>query len=76
MSYLIKRGCSTRRVPLDPVAKVFDLRTQEFINYRPGDIVEAFPAHVPIDEWVRDGVIEPVGEAPVSEAQGKKGKRS
>ena len=75
MSYLIKRGCSTRRVPLDPAAKVFDLRTQEFINYRPGDIVETFPAHVPIDEWVRDGVIVAV-EAPVGEAQGKKGKRS
>ena len=74
MSYLIKRGCSTRRVPLDPVAKVFDLRTQEFINYRPGDIVEAFPAHVPIDEWVRDGVIVAV-EAPVGEAPSKKGKR-
>ena len=74
MSYLIKRGCSTRRVPLDPVAKVFDLRTQEFINYRPGDIVEAFPAHVPVDEWVRDGVIVAV-EAPVGEAPSKKGKR-
>ena len=74
MSYLIKRGCSTRRVPLDPAAKVFDLRTQEFINYRPGDIVEAFPAHVPVDEWVRDGVIVAV-EAPVGEAPSKKGKR-
>jgi len=74
MSYLIKRGCSTRRVPLDPAAKVFDLRTQEFINYRPGDIVETFPAHVPVDEWVRDGVIVAV-EAPVGEAPSKKGKR-
>ena len=75
MSYLIKRGCSTRRVPLDKLATVLDPRTLEWLNYRPGDIVEAFPAHVPIDEWVRDGVIEPVGEAPVSEAQSKKGKR-
>ena len=75
MSYLIKRGCSTRRVPLDKLATVLDPRTLEWLNYRPGDIVETFPAHVPIDEWVRDGVIEPVGEAPVSEAQSKKGKR-
>ena len=75
MSYLIKRGCSTRRVPLDKLATVLDPRTLEWLNYRPGDIVETFPAHVPIDEWVRDGVIEPVGEASVGEAPSKKGKR-
>lgn len=61
MSYLIKRGCSTRRIP--------DPKCPDFINYFRGEIVDAFPAHVPIDEWVRDGVIEPVGEAPEQKAR-------
>ena len=55
MAYLIKRGCSTRTRP--------DPKCPTLIEYRPGDIVETFPAHVPIDQWVRDGVIVPVGEA-------------
>lgn len=55
MSYLIKKGCATRRIP--------DPQCPDFIEYRPGDIVETFPAHVPISDWIRDGVIAVGGEA-------------
>lgn len=47
MSYLIKKGCSTRKSP-DPRGKLWD----EFYSYRPGDIVEKFPEWVPINEWL------------------------
>lgn len=57
MAYLIKRGCSTRKLP--------DPRCPDFIEYRPGDIVESFPAHVPVGAWITLGVIVAIGEVPV-----------
>lgn len=61
MAYLIKKGCATRRIP--------DPQCPDFIEYRPGAIVDEFPAHVPIDQWLRDGVIAVVGEAEPQKAR-------
>ena len=63
MAYLIKRGCSTRVKP--------DPKCPDFINYRPGDIVQDFPAHVPVDQWIASGHIVLVGEAPSRKDKGK-----
>lgn len=55
MAYLIKRGCSTRRVP--------DPKCPDFLSYRPGDIVAEFPDHVPLEEWIKAEVIAVIDEA-------------
>lgn len=44
--FVVLQHCSTRET----------LDSDTFIRWAPGDIVETYPPHVPVKEWIDDGV--------------------
>lgn len=49
-SYLVLASTSTR-VSLDRRSPGY----RDWIHYRPGDVVTAWPDHAPVEEWVASG---------------------
>lgn len=57
-SYRVVRGVSTR-ASADPASPQYG----EWVDFEPGDVIRRWPAHLPVDELVESGALEPVKPA-------------